>query len=113
MTQPETPPIPAPMTLAWFESGLESTFDVTSYTVEGPVLALRLVEVRKLSAPPGWEQFSAFFHGPVSPLAMQGTYRFTHSVLGEIGLFMMPVGREAEAIHYEVCVTRDTRTGSK
>ncbi len=113
MTQSDTPASPPPMSLAWFESALESSFDVTSYTVEGPVLPMRLIEVKSRSAPPGWEQFSALFSAPTTPLPRQGTYRFTHALLGGIGQFMVPLGPGGACTLYEVCVTRETKTDAK
>jgi hypothetical protein len=113
MTESAKPSLHAPFSLAWFESALDSTFDVSSDGAEGAAFALRLVEVNRRSAPVGWEQFSAIFIGPAAPVFAQGTYRFAHAALGELDIFMAPVGRDTAGIQYEVCVSRDTRTAAK
>ncbi|HEY6315407.1 MAG TPA: hypothetical protein VIY52_32015 [Streptosporangiaceae bacterium] len=36
--------------------------------------------------------FSVLFHGPLDPIAPQGTYRVAHEQLGMLELFIAPVG---------------------
>jgi hypothetical protein len=67
---------------------------------------VRLVEVTQRRSPVGYEQFALLFQGPDTPLASQGTYRVTHPALGEFELFSVPVGRVAEGLQYEVCISR-------
>ena len=97
------------MSLRNFEAALESSFEIGPVEGDGTPIAARLVEVKARSAPPGYEQFSALFVGPAEPIWPQGTYRFVHDRLGELELFMVPVGRATAGIEYEVCISRDAR----
>jgi len=99
----------ARLSLRNFEGALDSAFEIRPVEGEGVPIAARLVEVKTRSAPPGHEQFSALFVGPPEPIWPQGTYRFVHARLGELELFMVPVGRASAGIEYEVCISRDAR----
>ena len=94
---------------AGFESALNTAFAVAPGTGGIDPVALRLVQVAARSAPPGFEQFSVLLVGPASPVMPQGTYRLVHEALGELDLFMVPVGRTGAGIEYEICITRDAR----
>jgi hypothetical protein len=91
------------------EAALDESFAIRPCEGDAAPIAARLVEVKARSAPPGFEQYSALFVGPASPAWPQGTYRFTHARLGELELFMVPVGRAAAGVEYEVCISRDAR----
>jgi hypothetical protein len=69
-------------------------------------LTLRLYEVSARPAPAGYEQFSALFRGPGTPMLAQGTYRVVHPEFGELPLFIVPIAREADGVVYEACVVR-------
>ena len=47
------------------------------------------------------EVFSLFFHGPSNPFMPQGIYRLKHSHLGELELFLVPVGQDKDGFQYE------------
>jgi hypothetical protein len=47
------------------------------------------------------EVFSLFFHGPPSPFVPQGIHKLKHSHLGELELFLAPVGRDNDGFQYE------------
>jgi hypothetical protein len=94
---------------ARFESALDTTFEVSPAGIGNPSFAMRLVEVKARPAPHGFEQFSALFIGPPSPIMRQGIYRFGHAVLGELDLFMVPVGKSTTGVEYEVCISQDVR----
>ncbi len=66
----------------------------------------RLERVTPGTPAAGYEQYAMLFLGPVQPLLPQGTYRFHHDQLGELPLFMVPVGQDANGTQYEVCVAR-------
>ena len=40
------------------------------------------------------EVFSLFFHGPADSFVSQGIHRLKHSQMGELELFLVPVGRD-------------------
>jgi hypothetical protein len=113
VTESANPSPHASFSLAWFESALDSRFDVTHEAEGGTAFTLHLVEVKGRPAPPGWEQFSALFVGPAAPVFAQGIYHFAHAAHGEIDLFIVPVGQTTAGVEYEVCVARDTRTPAK
>lgn len=91
-----------------FESALETAFQVTPGENGTESLEMRLVEVKSRSSPPGWEQFSALFLGPATPIWPQGIYRFVHPALGDLDLFMVPVARATRGVEYEVCISRES-----
>jgi hypothetical protein len=47
------------------------------------------------------EPFSLLFVGPADPALAQATYLLTHAVLGELAVFLVPVGRDADGMRYE------------
>lgn len=49
--------------------------------------------------------FSLFFEGPNSFLLKQHTYRVTHEELGEMEIFLVPVGQTATVYQYEAVFT--------
>jgi hypothetical protein len=85
----------------------------------GQVLRLRLddgaaIEVALESAtesprtgwrPPGGEPartpFSLVFRGPPQFVLPQRIYRFEHEALGELDIFVVPIGRTAAGVAYE------------
>jgi hypothetical protein len=46
-------------------------------------------------------QFSVVFRGLMAPVLPQGTYHFTHAELGELDLFLVPIGPDSEGMRYE------------
>ena len=69
-------------------------------------LPLELLEAVKLGDRPAWsrnfpESFSLLFKGPSDRVLPQRIYRLLHSQLGELGIFLVPVARQADGIHYE------------
>jgi hypothetical protein len=50
----------------------------------------------------GMERFSLFFYGPADVMLKQGTFTLEHPAMGEIILFMVPVGRDPQGFRYEV-----------
>ena len=99
---------------AGFEAAINSRFELA---VSGTTatLPLELFEVTARRAPAGYEQYSALFRGPAAPLLPQATYVLTHPVLGELPLFIVPIGSDASGVTYEACVVRrtDATGGSK
>ena len=47
------------------------------------------------------EVFSLFFHGPADSFVSQGIHKLKHSQLGELELFLVPVGRDKNGFQYE------------
>lgn len=47
------------------------------------------------------QQFSLLFRGPGDPQLGQGTWALDHDMMGEIALFLVPIGSDAEGPRYE------------
>jgi hypothetical protein len=48
------------------------------------------------------ERFSLFFQGPDDVMLQQGTYPLEHPAMGELNLFVVPIGRDERGFQYEV-----------
>lgn len=75
---------------------------------DGAALALALDEVAVRDAaggtgPDGAErrQFSLLFSGPATPVLEQATWTVRHAGLGELALFLVPLGPRTERMRYE------------
>jgi hypothetical protein len=73
-----------------------------------PPVSLELIEATEGSEPGGPRpegqarmQFSVVFRGVMAPVLPQGTYHFTHAELGELDLFLVPIGPDSEGMRYE------------
>lgn len=55
------------------------------------------------AGPEGQErrQFNLVFAGPAAPVHPQGTYLVTHADLGELELFLVPLGADEQGARYE------------
>jgi hypothetical protein len=47
------------------------------------------------------EPFSLVFRGPVTPVLPQKIYRLEHPTRGSLDIFIVPVGRDRDGVHYE------------
>jgi L-ascorbate metabolism protein UlaG (beta-lactamase superfamily) len=47
------------------------------------------------------ERFSLYFYGPGDLLLPQMTYRLEHERMGEIDVFLVPIGQDARGFRYE------------
>jgi hypothetical protein len=76
----------------------------TSFTLEHASLGtipLELVSVSNLRETPRQRMFSILFRGPLETPFNQGTFPLKHEALGNASLFLVPVAREADGMHYE------------
>ncbi len=80
------------LTAASFEAHLNTPFQVY-YGGDAP-LEIQLFEVRQLEPHPGprAQPFSLYFSGPGSPVLRQHIFKLAHAQLGEIELFLVPIG---------------------
>lgn len=94
-------PAPASPTLDTFTPVVGDSFTVGSEG--GATVELVLVEATPQDIGPGAPRpaFSLLFHGPPDPLLPQATYRFEHASLGEMGIFIVPLGRDEHGSTYE------------
>lgn len=75
---------------------------------EGDVLPIELAEATESTEPGGVgpegqerRQFSLLFRSPAEGVLPQGTYLVTHDDLGELDLFLVPLGPDAAGQRYE------------
>jgi len=76
-----------------------------SLAAEGKELPLRLLEASRLgqtSGNPDRAPFALLFRGPKDPPLNQGTFEFRHPEIGNLSLFLVPIGPDAEGLCYEV-----------
>jgi len=80
------------LTPASFEAHLNTPFHV-HYGASAP-LEVMLSEVRLNEPHPGprAQPFSLYFSGPASPILRQQIYKLAHGQMGELDLFLVPVG---------------------
>ena len=67
---------------------------------------LDLVQVSVGIATPRNEQFALLFHGPQNPFLPQSIYHVEHDQLGELDIFLVPVGRDQNGFQYEAVFNR-------
>ena len=87
-----------------FAPHLHTTFEVG--TGPGTGLSLELLEVERGPAHPRALMFSLLFRGPGAPLLPQNIYRLKHPVLGELDLFLVPVGQDEKGTSYQAVFNR-------
>ncbi|MBV9196332.1 MAG: hypothetical protein JO168_19520 [Solirubrobacterales bacterium] len=76
----------------------------THFGVAAGPFASELIEVNELdrTAGPGLRlPFSLVFRGPLEPLLRQGIHRLEHGQLGELDLFLVPIGPDQAGMRYE------------
>jgi hypothetical protein len=96
--------MPSNLTAEAFAENLNTKFRVR---VESPrPVELELNEVKVYSAGKneqgGMERFSLLLTGPGDTYLPQRTYTLEHPSMGELELFVVPVGRGEAGFHYEV-----------
>lgn len=67
---------------------------------------LELTEVVSTLSTPRQEQFSIIFLGPANIYLPQSTYSMRHDAMGELDLFIVPVGRDSKGFRYEAVFNR-------
>jgi hypothetical protein len=74
---------------------------------EGGAIALTLAEVSGLGTGIGGRRapYSLIFRGPIRPILPQRIYRLCQPVMGEIDLFLVPIGPDGEGMRYEAVFT--------
>jgi hypothetical protein len=84
---------------AAFFKCLNSKFQVLN--VEPGPLELELIAVSELQQSARQQSFSIIFLGPPDWLLPQHLYHLSHTQLGELELFLVPVGKTAQGYEYE------------
>ncbi len=73
---------------------------------DSPAFDLRLKNVSEHLRSARQEAFSVIFHGPPSPFIQQGIYQLHNEKLGDIELFLVPIGRDSDGFQYEAVFNR-------
>jgi len=94
------------LTYDLFAGRVGESFEVGSDVTAA--VAMELTEAAEGSDPAGVgpdgtarNQFSLVFRGPVAPVLPQAIYRLVHAELGELDLFLVPIGPDAAGMRYE------------
>lgn len=94
------------LTRQTFDPLVNEPFQVTLDT--GP-LSLDLIECKSLAdgrPDEGLrEPFSLIFHGPPAPILAQQIYPVTHSSIGNVEIFLVPLGPAKDGMKYEAVFT--------
>ncbi|HMG35195.1 MAG TPA: hypothetical protein VKM94_14745 [Blastocatellia bacterium] len=87
-----------------FMEYVNTTFRIMDEVASGT--ALKLTDVVDIGESHGQVQFSLRFLGPLDRLLLQSTYRIDHDKLGELSLFLVPIGRDESGFQYEAFFNR-------
>jgi hypothetical protein len=108
--RPAEPPLPTEkITLenvhaSHFKSCLNSVLELTDPS--GARIPLELAEVSERYTTAQLENYSIIFQGPPQPVLAQQIYPITHAQLGELTLFLVPIGRNEQGVRYEAVFNR-------
>jgi hypothetical protein len=80
------------------EAGEAVSFELTQATSNR-------VPAKAIGKSSEYESFFLLFRGPVQKMLPQGTYAFEHDRLGSFPMFIVPVGRESDAVIYQAVFT--------
>ena len=92
------------ITKEMFAESLHTKFRLRAET-PGPV-ELELVELTEGTSSPRHEQFALLFRGPLETFLQQAIYQLEHETLGELEMFLVPVGRGQNGFQYEAVFNR-------
>ena len=82
-----------------FAEQIKTRFEITRS--EAPAIELELVEVSELRERPHQLSFSLVFLAPKSSVVEQGLYDLQHESLGDMQLFLVPIGITDERMMLE------------
>lgn len=94
-------PMTVRLAVADFSSLIDHPFAVTIGTERLTLTLVEATELKASSRPDIRAAFSLMFRGPASPMLPQSTYEFAHPSLGPITIFIVPVGADANSVHYQ------------
>lgn len=102
-TTADAPLIPAQLSREWFLPHLQGHFQVANHS------PLRLSEISPSTGlrngAISYTAFTLLFEGPANCDTPEGIHRLRHEVLGEMDLFLSPVGRPGNRACYEAAFT--------
>ena len=89
-----------------FEPHIGSNFTMKLENAGAAEFELKLESIKDLGSSARHIQFSMIFTGPQDGPLRQGIYRIQHRVLGDLDLFLVPVGKDQNGVQYEAIVNR-------
>ncbi|MGJ0486811.1 MAG: DUF6916 family protein [Methylomicrobium sp.] len=51
------------------------------------------------------EAYSLHFRGPITPVLQQSIFGVSHREMGELEIFLVPIGKDADGVQYEAIFT--------
>lgn len=80
---------------------LNQTFQIE--IAEGQALPLILDEVSGYgrNSDASREAYTLLFHGPLQPILPQRIYRMANQLMGEMDIFLVPIGMDSVGMRYE------------
>ena len=93
-----------PLTIEQFSEHVNSNFRM--HHGQSETADLKLLSVTDLNSTPRQKQFSLEFLGPLDAPISQGLFRLDHEELGQLDLFLVPIARDKEGLHYEAVFNR-------
>ncbi|PWW00754.1 hypothetical protein DFQ01_112107 [Paenibacillus cellulosilyticus] len=85
-------------TLAMYKQAVNTAFEVVGLERK---VELTLAVVEKVKEDPGFERFTLLFDGPSDVFLPQQTLPLYHADLGELDIFVSPIGPTANGYRYE------------
>ena len=96
--------MPVYLTKSMFQENMNTRFQLTAPGLEQ--YALDLVELADGYANARQEQFSLMFRGSGERILPQQIYSMKHEAIGDLDLFLVPVGRDERGVTYEAVFNR-------
>ena len=94
-----------------FRQQLNTVFAV--HTADGVKVGFVLAKVSEHPITRNVEQFSVIFHAPAGTAVSQGTHGFQHHALGNLDLFIVPIGAaDSRRAVYQACFSRHLTAAS-
>ncbi|MGQ0591972.1 MAG: DUF6916 family protein [Gammaproteobacteria bacterium] len=93
------------LTKEWWSEYLGGSFELMDDG--GGTMAMVLAEVTSLGTGAGdrRDPYSLVFRGPLSPILPQRIYQIRHDRMGDLDLFLVPIGPDGEGMRYEAIFT--------
>lgn len=96
--------MPVYLTKSMFERNMNTKFRLTAPGLEQ--YPLDLVRLDDGFSNPRQEQFSVTFRGSGQWILPQQIYSMEHDDIGELDLFLVPIGRDESGVYYEAVFNR-------
>lgn len=77
-----------------FEDYVDQQFDLSVEEHSFPLILEQVKYLREGQREGDRDQFSLLFKGPVTPILPQHIYDLSHAELGDLSLFLVPIGRD-------------------